>query len=163
MNENIVRGPWTRRMSLDDFYYRADQYLAVITARQKSLVSIYELVRAGKKIHPDQYKLTINLIIKMGKPVQKFYQLLETPAELPEAVIPLRYLLATALYDVDEQVNELISVVTKFRKTKRQDFQYKLWQLIKSCRDVREEYYNLVEKLLPSSGITDRLQIGSVS
>lgn len=163
MNENIVRGPWTRRMSLDDFYYRADQYLAVITARQKSLASVYKLLRAGKNIHPDQYKRTINLIPKIGKPVQKFCQLLETPAELPEAVVPIRYLLATALYDVDEQVNELIPVITRFRKTIRQDFQYKLWQLLKSCSDVREEYYNLVERLLPSSGITDHLQIGSVS
>src|SRR2546421_7948538 len=51
MRENIVRGPWTRRMSLDDFYYRADQYLAVITAKQKLLASTYKLLRAEKDIH----------------------------------------------------------------------------------------------------------------
>ena len=163
MKENIVRGPWTRRMSLDAFYHRADEYLAVIMERQQSLTSTYKLLRAGKDIHANHYKQIPGLIHKIGEPVQNFCQLLETPAELPEAIIPLRYLLAIALCDVDEQINELIPVVTRFRKTIRQDLQYRLWRLIKSCSDVREEYYNLAEGLLPSAEITDRLQIGFAS
>ena len=163
MKENIVRGPWTRRMSLDDFYHRVDQYLAVIMEWQQSLTSTYKFLRAGKDIHTKHYKQIISLIYKVDEPVQNFCQLLETPGELPEAIIPFRYLLAVALYDVDEQINELIPVVTKFRKTIRQDLQLRLWRLIKSCSDVREEYYNLAEGLLPSAEITDPLQLGSVS
>ena len=172
MRENIVRGPWTRRMSLDDFYYRADQYLAVIAAKQKLLASTYKLLRAEKDIHPNQYKHIINLIHKIGEPVQKFCQLLETSAELPEAVVPLRYLLAAALYEVDEQINELIAVVTRFRtssyrhskKIVKQDIQQKLGRLIKGCNDIGEEYYNLAERLLSRAKITDRLYtIRSVS
>jgi hypothetical protein len=163
MNENIVRGPWTRRMSLDDFYQRADHYLAVVKERQKLLVSTYKLLRAGKKIRPNYYKQITSLIYKINESVQNFCHLLETPAELPEAIIPLRYLLAIALYDLDEQINEFIPVVTKFRKTVRLDLQYRIWRLIKSCSEVRKEYYCLAERLLPGPEITDRLQTGSLS
>jgi hypothetical protein len=163
MKENIVRGPWTRHMSLDDFYHRADQYLAAILERQKSLTSTYKLLRVGKGIHANHNKQIISLIYTLGEPIQNFCQLLETPAELPEPIIPLRYLLAIALCDVDEQVSELIPVVTKFRKSKNQDLESRLCRLIKSCSDVKEEYQNLAERLLPSRGMTDRFLIGFVS
>src|SRR5215469_16337780 len=115
MNEKIVCGPWICRMSLDDFYLKADDYLTVLKARQKSLSSTRKLYRAGKDIHPKQYKRTMNLLHKIGETVQKFCKLLSTTAELPEAVVPLRYVLATTLYDLDEQLNELMTVVVRFR------------------------------------------------
>lgn len=163
MKEKIVRGPWTRRMSLVDFYQRADQYLAVITERQKSFLSTYKLLGAGKNIHSNYFKQITSLIYKINEPVQNFCHLLETPTELPDAIIPLRYLLAIALYDLDEQINELIPVVTKSRKTVRLDLQYRLWRLIKSCSEIRKEYNSLAERLLPATEITDRLQTESVS
>ena len=109
----------------------------------------------------------MNLIYKIGEPIQEFCQLLETPAELPEAVIPLRYLLATALYTLDEQVNELMPSVTEFhascrahsKKTIRQcqGIQCELKRLIKGCEEVKEEYHNLAQRLLSIAKITDRL------
>lgn len=169
MNRNIVYGPWTHRMSIDDFYDRANQYLTAITTRQKSLSSAYKIFRAGKDIHPNQYKRTMNLMYKIGEPIQEFCQLLETPAELPDDVIPLRYLLATALYTLDEQVNELMPRVTKFhasgrahsKKTIRhcQDIQWGLRRLIKGCEEVKEEYNNLAKRLLSRAKIPDRLDL----
>jgi len=154
-------------MSLDDFYDKADQYLTILTTSQKSLSSVYKIYWAGKDIHPNQYKRTMNLLNKIGEPIQEFCHLLEYPAELPEAVIPLRYLLATALYALDEQINELMPSVIQFhascrahsKKTvrQRQDIQCMLRRLIKGCDEVREEYYNLAKKLLSRAKITDRL------
>lgn len=167
MRENIVRGLCSYPMSLDDFYHRADQYVANITVAQKSLVSIYKLLRAGKNIAIDQYKSITDLIPLISEPVDDFCQLLETPAELPVAVVPLRYLLATALYDVDEQANELIQIVTKFRirdyrqsrKIIKQDIRNQLGRLIKSCTDVKQEYCYLAEELISRAKITSRLSI----
>lgn len=159
-------------MSLDNFCHQADQYLAVISATQESLGYICHLLRTGENLHSDPYKYAVDLVPALEESIEKFCLLLETSAELPEVVIPLRYLLATALYDVEEQLNDLELVATEFRtmgysRSKRipkRDIQYRLRRLIKGCNDVREEYNNLAKELISRIQITDRLYaIKSVS
>jgi hypothetical protein len=56
---------------------------------------------------------------RLAEPVQEFCQLLESPTRLPEAVVPLRYPLASALHSMDEQIRELISLLTRMHATRR--------------------------------------------
>src|SRR6266700_517491 len=101
-------------LPLDAFDTQARQYLKDIASVQSSLYDIYNLFRSGKDIWPHQCESAITLAYTINQPIHEFSQLLEITAQLPAAVIPLRYPLAVALHHVDEQTCELVMLLTKF-------------------------------------------------
>lgn len=154
--DNVLQGPWTKQMSLNAFHSKAKQYLAILNTEQESLSYIFKLFRSGKVILPDQCKRTITFINRLDEPLQEFCKLLETPDQLPEAVVPLRYLLAMALHHTEEQIKELLRLINHFliisqRASKqsvkeRQEIQSRLELLIKGCNDIQEKYSTLLDQ-----------------
>jgi hypothetical protein len=115
----IMRASWLVRISLDAFYLQAKHYLRILEEEQEALLYSCKVVERGKDIWPDQCEHIIILMRRLAEPVQEFCQLLESPTRLPEAVVPLRYPLASALHSMDEQIRELISLLTRMHATRR--------------------------------------------
>lgn len=152
--ENITEGvvmpmPCLVHISLDAFYLQAKQHLRTLETEQEALLYSCKVVERGKDIWPDQCEHIITLIRRLAEPVQEFCQLLESPTLLPEAVVPLRYPLVGALHTMDEQVKELIPLLTRMRNTRRISIaqRRRLQQEIRSRFAVfKQGYYDSIEK-----------------
>jgi hypothetical protein len=101
-------------LSLHVFRNRVQQYLHAITEIKEPLQDIYDLFRHGDDIWSDQCEYAINQLQIVYDPVEEFCQLLNTSTRLPPVVIPLRYPLVITLDNMNEILNSLIRLITRF-------------------------------------------------
>ncbi len=99
----------------DDFHVRAATYLQVLEAEIDSLEGVSTVFEEGNEIWPDQCKRAISVIDDISEPIQQICRLLEDPTCLPDTIIPHRYPLVATLQLVDEQAQELLSLLRKLR------------------------------------------------
>jgi hypothetical protein len=154
--DNVLQGPWTKPISLDAFHHKAKKHLTVLIVERESLLYTYTLFKRGKLIQPDQFKHTITIINRIDESVQEFREMLETPEQLPEGIVSIRYLLTMALHHVEEQVKELLLFITRSPITnqrplkqvvkERQEIQRRFELLIIGCNDIMEEYKILFDQ-----------------
>lgn len=142
----ILYGPWPKEigapMLLEDFRDQVQQRLNDLSVARDSLSYVSKLFRGGRDIWPDQCERALALINKVSKPIQKAYVLLDTTSRLPEAVIPLRYPLAVALCHLDDQISELMQLITLFSAACQPPSEQSMKQ--------REEIYCQFEPLMQS-------------
>ncbi len=157
----ILYGPWTKQIDppilLEDFRDLAQRYLNDLTIARDSLSYVSKLFRGGRDIWPDQCERALALLRRVSKPVQKVCQLLDTTSRLPEAVIPLRYPLAIALGNVDDQMSELMQLMILFRTTcqppsvqavnQREEIYRQLELLMQSYDEALQKLYSLLDQV----------------
>jgi hypothetical protein len=142
----ILYGPWTKQIDspilLEDFRNQAQQHLKNLHMARNSLSYVSKMFKGGREIWPDQCERALALIRTVNEPVQNTCQLLDSPARLPEAIIPLRYPLAVALCHLDDRIDNLMELITLFGATCR--------QLSVEVINQREEIHHQFEPLMQS-------------
>ncbi len=96
--------------------------------------------------HCDQVKNTLRLV---GTPMRGFYQLLDASSRLPMAVAPHRFSLLIGLRQMEELVDELMILITLFRRIcrttsrdmieRRQEIKRKLDELVQGTEDILDQ------------------------
>jgi hypothetical protein len=163
---NVIIGPWSRsvRFPLDEFLAQAQSYQTDIMATQPSVLEAKDLFCEEEGIWSDQCDYLINTINTISEPIQEFCKLLDSLARLPVVVGSLRYPLMKTLFHAEQQINELILLLTLFRSIcrtsskkmilQRQEIQRKLELLVQSLElidqhvDVLPEYIDIQAQIL---------------
>jgi hypothetical protein len=107
---------------------------------------VRELFKNEEEIGLDQCDLLKTSIINLRKPVEDFCRLLDPHSDLPMEVVPFRYSLIMALHRIDYLANDLVIIITLYRKVchttsrsmllRRQEINRKLDELTKTIEDI---------------------------
>ena len=120
----VLYGPWSTNINplilLEDFRNQVQQHLNDLNIARNSLSYVSKLFKGGREIWPDQCERALDLMRTVNEPVGNTCQLLDSPSQLPEAIIPFRYPLAVALCHLDERIDNLMQLIALFRATCRQ-------------------------------------------
>jgi hypothetical protein len=157
----ILYGPWSTYIDppilLEDFIKQSQQHLKDLSIARDSLSYVSKLFRAGRDIWPDQCERALALIHEVNRPVQKAYLLLEIPSQLPEAVIPLRYPLAVVLCHLDDQISELMQLITLYSSAcqppsehsmnQREEISHQFEPLMQSYDEALQKLYVILDQV----------------
>jgi hypothetical protein len=141
----VLHGPWSTYtdppMLFEDFRNLVQQHLNDFSIARNSLSYVSRLFREGREIWPDQCERVLVLIRSINEPVQNTCQLLDSPSQLPEAVIPFRYPLAVTLCHLDDRIGNLMQRITLFRTICRQS----TVEVIKQREEIHRQFEPLME------------------
>ncbi len=157
----VLYGPWSTYtdppMLLEDFRNQANQYLRDLNIARNSLSYVSKLFKGGRDIWPDQCERALALIRTVNESVQNTCQLLDSPSQLPEAIIPLRYPSAVALCHLDDQIDTLMQLITLFGATcrlpsvevinQREEIHHQFEPLMQSYDDAVHELATLLDRV----------------
>jgi hypothetical protein len=103
-------------VSLPQFRQQAQSCEKDIKIAWDATSGVREFFQKEEEISADQCDLLRESILTVRTPVQDFCRLLDSPSELPLAVVPFRYSLIMALHRVDYLANDLMILTTRFRE-----------------------------------------------
>lgn len=132
--------------SLSAFHSETRRHRRDIDTAWDSVSSVGSLFCQEEDIWPDQCDYVKNSISALGKPVQRFSELLDNASYLPAAAIPFRYSLIMTLHKVEDLIDELIMLITRFRFLcqtptsdmikRRREIKHKLDELEQGCGEI---------------------------
>ncbi len=102
-------------ISLAAFHSETHRHRKDIDSVWDSVSSARSLFSQEEDIWPDQCDYVKNSISALGKRVQKFSQLLDSAPYLPAAAVPFRYSLIMTLHKVEDLIDDLMMLITRFR------------------------------------------------
>jgi hypothetical protein len=103
-------------ISLAQFRQQAQSCAKDIKIAWDATSGVREFFQKEEDICADQCDLLRESTLSVRIPVQDFCRLLDSPSELPLAVVPFRYSLIMALHRVDFLANDLLILTTRFRE-----------------------------------------------
>lgn len=103
-------------VSLPQFRLQAQSCEKDIKIAWDATSGVREIFQKEEEISTDQCDLLRESILTVRIPVQDFCRLLDSPSELPLAVVPFRYSLIMALHRIDFLANDLLILTTRFRE-----------------------------------------------
>lgn len=149
-------------LPISDFYYQVQHYLFTIMDVQEALRIACRLFGSSSDIWQDQCERTIDSVQTIGEPIGQFYQLLLNTTQLPEDIIPFRYPLVISLHCMNEQVQNLIRLLTEFRaicrkaskqrSKQRQIIDGLLAEITQGCDEVQQKTYVLFDRVNQQKG-----------
>lgn len=105
-------------------------------------------------------------MLKLGTPLQSFYELLDEGC-LPAEVVPFRYSLIIPLHHSDNLIDELLLLMTAFRKVcressrdtmiRRREIQRKLGELEQDIEDILQNVDRILIQVLSQKNSTQPL------
>lgn len=102
-------------ISLAAFHSQTCRHRRDIASAWDLISSAHSLFSQDEDIWPDQCDSVKNSISKLSKPVQNFSELLDDASYLPAAAVPFRYSLIMTLHGVEDLIDELSMLITRFR------------------------------------------------
>ena len=101
---------------LAQFRMQAHDYGNEIKIAWDATSLVRELFKNEEEIGLDHCDLLKTSIINLRKPVEDFCRLLDPHSNLPMEVVPFRYSLIMALHRIDYLANDLLILITLYRK-----------------------------------------------
>ncbi len=92
--------------SLEQFRLVAKKHQKEIEKAYNSITGMSDLLNGEEDVWPDQCDHIVRSLRSMRKPVQNFYELLDTDSPLPRAIDPLRYRLLVKLRHIERLLYE---------------------------------------------------------
>jgi len=133
-------------ISLANFRLQAHNYGSEIKIVWDVTSNVRELFKQEEEIGLDQSDQLRTSILALRNTVQGFCGLLDPHSDLPMEVVPFRYSLIMALHRIDYVANDLVALITLYRKVyhitsrdmilRRQEINRKLDELTKTIEDI---------------------------
>ena len=133
-------------ISLAAFHSETRRYRRDIDSAWDLVSSAHSLFSQEEDIWPDQCDSVKNSISTLSKPVQNFSELLDAASYLPAAAVPFRYSLIMTLHGVEDLIDELLMLITRFRTLcqtptsetikRRREIEHKLEELEQGCEEI---------------------------
>ncbi|HEY6284428.1 MAG TPA: hypothetical protein VIX20_02090 [Ktedonobacteraceae bacterium] len=152
--------------SLDTFRLQAKRCRRQLKDTWASVSDMCNLFSQEEDIWPNQCNHVRNSLLKLGNPLQSFYELLDTD-RLPAEAIPFRYSLIIPLHHIDNLMDELILLITAFRAVcrtssrdamiRRREIQRKLGELEQGIEDILQNVDRMLIQVLTQEKSTQPL------
>lgn len=156
LGERAISGSLSTSMSLNTFQFEAKRRWKILKEEELALAEAHTLFAKRKEIWPDQCNSILTVLCRIENPVRELRTMLETPEKLPTSVIQHRHLLLMAIQHTDEQIQELISLITEFHMLcqapskqatmLRQEIERGLEVLLSECDEVVNSIHSLSDQ-----------------
>lgn len=133
-------------ISLAAFHSETRRHRRDIDRAWDSVSSVRSLFSQEEDIWPDQCDYLRDSISTLSEPIKKFSELLDNASYLPAAAVPFRYSLIMTLHKVEDLIDELMMLITRFRTLcqtptseaikRRREIERKLDELEQNCEDI---------------------------
>ncbi len=157
----IISGPWTKpvipKQSLDHVIEAMKSYLETITATRQGVEEQSYKFNASHALLPVDCKRTIEALDALREPITSLCELFSDRDHLPESLALLRYQILVPLHYTNEQVKEIVPLVSLFRshclKSSLQTIQHqqiiadKMEQLSRASEEIEVEGYRLIDQV----------------
>jgi hypothetical protein len=102
-------------LSLAAFHSETRRHRRDINSAWNLLSDARTLFNQEEDIWPDQCDSVKNSVYALSKPVRNFSALLDNASYLPATAVPFRYSLIMTLHVVEDLIDELMMLITRFR------------------------------------------------
>lgn len=153
-------------LPLDAFLLQAKRFQRHLKVTWTAMLDTCNVFSQQGDIWPDQCNQVRNSLLKLGNPLQSFFELLDIDY-LPAEVIPFRYSLIIPLHHINNVMDELILLITAFRAVcrtssrdamiRRREIQRKLSELEQGIEDILQNVDRMVIQVLSQEKSTQPL------
>ncbi len=136
-------------MPLDTFHCSAKQILASLLAVQNNLVPAYQSLEDLKDLCQERCQDMLFIVQLLQEPINDLCQLIGNIAELPKAVVSLRYPLEVSAYYAAKQIKDLIQNLEHFSPGNRPSLKKERQQqeILRAFKVILQTYDEILQKI----------------
>lgn len=106
-------------MSLSSFISEVQRYQRVLAAEERLLTAAQQTFAENAYVWSEQCRVAGQVVKVVGEAVQSLYKILANTEKLPRSVVPYRHLPLITFQFMDEQVQEVLPLLSSYRQPGR--------------------------------------------
>jgi hypothetical protein len=104
------------KLRIQDFRQMATSHLEQFQLAQREVEVTYRILCTASTLLPSQCDQALDSVQNLQQSIQTFNHLLDSTEQLPNQVIPKRYLILFSLHYIDELSCQLLPLIHSFRR-----------------------------------------------